>query len=189
LYSLRAFVATGNICGDIEFYGNAAIGAEDAELKEILESYRLDAGYVPQFNDVFVYAEILYRSRQYKAAAPIFEQALAMLGEENSHQMMRRVITDQAGTAYGISGDIPKARSIFESAIAKDPDYPMYYYNLACADAEEKKLEDAKVHLQKAFALKENMLPGETIPDPSKDDSFLPYRHDRDFWNFIESLH
>jgi hypothetical protein len=37
-----------------------------------------------------------------------------------------------------MSGDIPKARAIFEVASAKDPDYPRYYYNLACADAEEK---------------------------------------------------
>ena len=101
---------------------------------------------------------------------------------------MRRVATDQAGMAYGISGDTAKARSIFESAIAKDPNYPMYYYNLACADAQEKKLADARIHLQQAFARKGNMLPGEVFPDPSKDDSFLPYRNDKDFWKFVESL-
>jgi tetratricopeptide (TPR) repeat protein len=91
--------------------------------------------------------------------------------------------------AYGISGDTSKARSIFESAIARDPDYPMYYYNLACADAQEKKLGDARIHLQQAFARKTNMIPGETLPDPSKDDSFLPYQNEKDFWQFVESLH
>ncbi len=91
--------------------------------------------------------------------------------------------------SYGMSGDIPKARALFEAAIAKDPDYPMYYYNLACSDAEEKKLADARVHLQEAFARKGNMIPGEKLPDPTKDDSFLPYRNNKDFWKFLKDLH
>jgi hypothetical protein len=37
-----------------------------------------------------------------------------------------------------ISGDFKKARLIFEEGVAEDPIYPMYYYNLACADAGEK---------------------------------------------------
>src|SRR5260370_976808 len=100
-----------------------------------------------------------------------------------------RVTSDQAGMSYGMSGDIPKARAVFEVAIAKDPDYAMYYYNLACADAEEKKLADARVHLQEAFARKGNVIPGEKLPDPTKDDSFLPYRNNKDFWKFLEGLH
>ena len=118
--------------------------------------------------------QILYQHQMFKAAAPIFEQALVKLGDDNAQQTMRRVTTDQAGMSYGMSGDIPKARAIFEAASAKDPDYPMYYYNLACADAEEKNLADARFHLQQAFARKSNMLPGEKFPDPTKDDSFAP---------------
>jgi tetratricopeptide (TPR) repeat protein len=125
----------------------------------------------------------------YQAAAPIFEQALSKLGDNEAQQTMRRVTTDQAGMSYGMSGDIPKARVLFETAIAKDPDYAMYYYNLACADAEEKKLADARVHLQEAFARKGNVIPGEKLPDPTKDDSFLRYRNNKDFWKFLEGLH
>jgi hypothetical protein len=33
------------------------------------------------------------------------------------------------------------------------------------------------------------MIPGEKFPDPTKDDSFLPYQGDKDFWNFLEGLH
>ena len=43
---------------------------------------------------------------------------------------MKRVVTDQAGMAYGMSGDLQKARSIFEKAIAEDPVYPLYYYRI-----------------------------------------------------------
>jgi tetratricopeptide (TPR) repeat protein len=144
--------------------------------------------YAPQFNDVFVYAQILYRRSEFKAAASILEQALSMVRDGKDQEAARRIVTDQAGMAYGISGDIPKARAIFEAAIVKDPDYPLYYYNLACADAEEGKLQDARSHLQQAFARKTNLIHGEAIPDPTKDDSFLPYRGNKDFWAFIDSL-
>jgi hypothetical protein len=65
----------------------------------------------------------------------------------------------------------------------------MYYYNLACADAEKKKLTDARTRLQQAFARKANVISGGSIPNPTKDDSFLPYRDDKEFWTFLESLH
>jgi hypothetical protein len=188
-YNVRGFVATGDICGDLEFYSETSISADDPDLRKILESYRLDPSYAPQFKDIVMYAQILYKHQMYKAAAPVFEQALTKLGEDNAQQTMRRVTTDQAGMSYGMSGDIPKARAIFEAAIAKDPDYPMYYYNLACADAEEKNLASARSHLQDAFARKANMIPGENMPDPTKDDSFIPYKNDKDFWVFVEALH
>lgn len=196
VYSVRAFVATGDICGDLEVYSNSPITADDDVLKKIFASYRLDENYSPQFNDVFLYAQILYQARMYKAAGPVFEAALVKLKDAPgaAAKIMRdtktatRVVTDQAGMAYGMSGDIQKARSLFEKAIVEDPDYPMYYYNLACADAEEKNLSGARSHLQQAFARKANVIDGEAMPDPTRDDSFLPYRNNREFWTFLQSL-
>ena len=140
-----------------------------------------------------LYAKLLYDEQKYNAAAPIFEAALSKINDNDAGpfrnaRTTRRVITDQAGMSYGISGDIAKARTIFEKAIAEDPDYPLYYYNLACADADEKKLADARRHLQQAFARKANVISGESMPDPTKDDSFLPYRNNKEFWTFLESL-
>jgi tetratricopeptide (TPR) repeat protein len=195
-YMVRGFVATGDICGDLEIYSDSPITAEDTNVAKIFSSYRLDENYSPKFGDVFLYAQVLYRASMYKAAAPVFEAALVKLKDDpdSAAGMMRdaktatRVVTDQAGMAYGMSGDLRKARSLFESAIAGDPDYPMYYYNLACADAEEKNLEGARKHLQQAFARKANVVSGEAMPDPTKDDSFLPYRDNKEFWVFLESL-
>lgn len=189
VYSVRGFLAQGDLCGDLEIYGNDVSVISDPDLKKIWGSYRLDPQYVPQFDDVFVYAQTLYQNHLYEAAAPMFEQALTKLTDSKDQLTWRRVATDQAGMAYGMSGNVPKARAVFDAAVARDPDYPMNYYNLACADAEEKKLPDARAHLQQAFARKANMIQGETIPDPTKDDSFLPYRNDKEFWAFLESLH
>jgi len=189
-YMTRGFVAIGDMCGDLEFYSDTPIVVDDADMTKIFASYRLEPQYVPGFGDSFLYAQILYQHRMYKAAGPLFEQALTKLPDSGraDSKTMKRVVTDQAGMAYGISGDAAKARTIFEAAIATDPDYPIYYYHLACADAEENKLADAKTHLQQAFARKANVLPGEAMPDPTTDDSFLPHRDNEEFWKFIQGL-
>jgi tetratricopeptide (TPR) repeat protein len=194
--SVRGFVATGDLCGDLEVYSDTPITADDAVVQKIFASYRLDKDYSPQFDSVLLYAQTLYKNRMYKAAAPIFEVALAKLKENpdmaarmlKDTKTAKRVVTDQAGMAYGMSGDITKARSVFESAMAEDPDYPLNYYNLACADAEENNLTDAQTDLQQAFARKANVISGEAMPDPTKDDSFLPYRDNKEFWAFLQSL-
>jgi tetratricopeptide (TPR) repeat protein len=190
-YMVRAFTATGDLCGDLEFYSDTPLSADDPLLKNILASYRLDKSYVPDYRGVFLYAQVLYNHQMYAAAAPRFELALAKLREhpEGDMKTMTRVLTDQAGMSYGISGNISKSRALLEKAIAEDPDYPMYYYNLACSDAEEKNFTAARDHLQKAFDRRMNVLSGEAMPDPTKDDSFLPYRSNKGFWTFLESLH
>jgi tetratricopeptide (TPR) repeat protein len=191
-YSVRGFVATGDICGDLEFYSGSPISDDDADLKKALHSFALDPGYTPRFADVTVYAEVLYKSQAYKAAAPIFEKALAMVPDDGapykSAKIARRITRDQAGMSYGITGDLAKSRAIFEKGIVEDPEYPMYYYNLACAEAGEKKLPEARVRLKQAFDRKANVNPGESMPDPLNDDSFLPYQSDKSFWQFLEGL-
>jgi hypothetical protein len=74
-------VATGDICGDLEIYSDTAISAEDPDISKIFKTFRLDPNYVAQFKDVFIYAQILYHRQMYKAAAPIFQQALSKLDE------------------------------------------------------------------------------------------------------------
>ncbi len=191
-YEVRGFIANGDLCGDLEFYSPKPIHASDASLADVFSSYRLDPAYEPGFGDIFLYASILYEHQNYRAAAPIFEKALAMVPADGSPfpsaKTARRVTTDQAGMSYGMSGNLQKSRALFQAGIATDPDYPMYYYNLACADAEEKKLGDARLHLKQAFARKSNVIAGETMPNPAEDDSFLPYRSDKEFWSFIEHL-
>jgi len=190
MYVARGFVASADVCGDLEFYSDSPISANDAVLKKVFSSYQLDEKHAPTFNDIFIYAQILYKEQQFKAAAPMFERAVTMLkvSHEKGQTTRIRVLTDQEGMAYGMSGDIRKARSIFENGIAEDPDYPLYYYNLACADAEEKDLAGAQKHLRAAFDRKANVIKGEEMPDPTTDNSFTPYRQNKQFWSFLESL-
>jgi len=191
-YTVRGFVATGELCGDLEFDSAKPISAEDADLKAIFASCQLDPLYAPQFRDVLLYAQVLYENQSYPASAAMLQKALTMIPADGapfgSVKAAKRVVTDQAGMAYGLAGDLAQARAILALGITEDPDYPMYYYNLACADAAEKKLPEAQRHLQQAFERKKNLNPGETMPDPSTDDSFTPYRNNQPFWTFVVSL-
>ena len=100
--------------------------------------------------------------------------------------MWRRVVVDQLAMSYGMAGDLKRSRAINETAIAKDPDYPLYYYNLACADAEEGNATSAREHLKEAFDRRANTLPNE--PDPATDDSFLKLKGDKQFWSFVQDI-
>jgi tetratricopeptide (TPR) repeat protein len=190
-HNVRAFIATGDICGDLEFYSRSPLSEDDSELNKIIASFRFNPNYVPQVNDVVTYGQMLYRREMFKDAAPLLEQAIAMLkaSDPTPDKTALRVLTDNAGMAWGISGNLAKARAVFDDAIQNDPDYPLNYYNLACADAEEGKLADARTHLTQAFARKANVIPGEKLPDPTTDDSFLPYKSNKEFWSFLQGLH
>lgn len=69
-YVVRGFVASGDVCGDLEFYGNTIVNANGPALKQIFETYQLDTEFVPQFKDVFMYGEILTSTKCIKLLHP-----------------------------------------------------------------------------------------------------------------------
>ena len=85
-----------------------------------------------------------------------------------------------AGTKRGGPGNSPRAVPCFLRHIRSD------YYNLACADAEEKKLDDASGTYSRRFERKANVNPGERLPQPAADDSILRHRGNRA--SFVEKL-
>jgi hypothetical protein len=174
---VRAFVAKGDLCSDIEFSSRQEVTADVPDIKAILASVTFDPDAKASFREVFAYA-----------TAPIYEQSLSLLPSDEAATKWRRISTDQAVMAYGMSGDIAKSRSLLATAIRLDPQYPVNYYNLACADAEEGDVSGARLHLQQSFARRENVIPGESLPDPTQDDSIRKLRNDKSFWLFVESL-
>jgi tetratricopeptide (TPR) repeat protein len=99
-----------------------------------------------------------------------------------------RVLVDNLGMAYGITGDLKHAEETFDYGLSKDPNYPMFYYNLACVNAERNDMDKTIDYLKKAFALKANAIPGEGMPDPRQDDSFQRFMSDDRFRKFVDSL-
>ena len=138
---------------------------------------------------VFYLAQMLFREERYAGAAVFFQKARGL--EKAGKQLTTiqdRVLTDQLVMSYGISGDLKNARELLREAIAKDPEYPLNYYNLAGADAEEGHKTEALANIQRAFDRKANVISGEKIPDPNADSSFQKYSNDPDFIALMKKL-
>jgi hypothetical protein len=101
---------------------------------------------------------------------------------------MWRVLVDNLGMAYGITGDLQRSEDTFNYGLSKDPNYPMFYYNLACVNAERDDMDKTMDYLKKAFALKANVIPGEIMPDPRQDDSFQRFMSNDRFRKLVDSL-
>lgn len=186
-FYVRAFAASGDLCGDVLFSSANAISPRTPVVREALATVRFDPEAKADFEGVFHYARLVFEDGMPDEAAPIYEKSIA-LAPEGENGKWRRVATDQAVTAYGIAGNWAKVRALLQQAIAADPAYALNYYNLACADAEAGKAADAKTHLEEAFDRRANTLPGEPLPDPTQDASLLKLRGDAAFWSFVEGL-
>jgi tetratricopeptide (TPR) repeat protein len=193
--SLRAFVASGDLCGDLHFSaGDVKPGDEEAyrltmeTAKQTLLTLRFDPTAKPAFKDAFAYATAEYLKRQYPGAAAAYRSALALVNQSDDPVKFRRVVTDQLSMSLGISGDLKASREVNEAAIKNDPEYPLYYYNLACADAEAGDAGAARTHLQKAFDRRTHALEGQPFPDPTQDDSLQKLRKDQAFWHFAQQV-
>ena len=99
-----------------------------------------------------------------------------------------RVLVDNLGMAYGITGNLLRAKEIFEYGVSRDPTYPLFYYNLACTYAELDNLGMTKENLTRAFQYRRNMIAGEKMPDPRQDSSFQNFMQMEDFRKFLDDL-
>lgn len=141
-----------------------------------------------------VYAQVylgqtLFKQEKYAEAVGPYEKARALEngGKELSSDQ-HRILVDQLVMAYGVSGQLKKAHELLDEAIAQDPEYPLNYYNLACAFAEEGNKGKMLANLDLAFQRKDHVLKGEQMPDPRSDSSFQKYVRDDDFVKLIKAL-
>jgi predicted Zn-dependent protease len=141
-----------------------------------------------------IYAQVylgqtLFKEEKYADAIGPYERARTL---EKSAKVLssdqHRIVTDQLVMAYGISGQLKKAHELLDDAIPQDPEYPLNYYNLACAYAEEGNKGKMLANLNLAFQHKEHVLKGEQMPDPRSDSSFQRYVQDDDFVKLMRAL-
>lgn len=189
--AVRAFVASGELCGDLDFTLHKQITKQIVpmqQVKDILTTLRFDPQAKPTFREAFAYATVEWDKQQIKGAASAYQAALNLVDTSDDPLKWRRVTTDQLSMALGMSGDLARSRAVNQNAIEKDPTYPLYYFNLACADAEAGNATAARTHLQQSFDRRSNTLAGEKFPDPAADDSIQKLKNDKPFWAFVESL-
>jgi tetratricopeptide (TPR) repeat protein len=168
--------------------GQAAYLEKDYRKSE--KYFRALTKSVPEFGFAHLYlGHSLFYQEKYPESIPEYEKALALGGiSEKTKLRDERILNDQLGMAYGLSGRLEDAKRHFESAIKKDPEYPFYYYSLACSEAELGDLDAALTNLKLAFERKANFLPGESYPNPREDDSFKKYLADPKFEETMKQI-
>lgn len=130
-----------------------------------------------------------FRSGNYAAAIGPYQKALDL--EKSGTKLditWFRVLIDNLGMAYGITGKLEEAKKVFEYGISKDKDYPLFYYNMACTYAEMENEDQAIVYLREAFKRKDNMIKGEKFPDPATDSSFKRFMGSKKFTTALAEM-
>lgn len=127
--------------------------------------------------------------KRYEEEIGPYERALSIERPPNVLTLTeRRVVTDHLVYAYYSTGKSQKAEGLLRAAIKRDPDYPLYYYNLAGLQAERSELDNAIANLRLAFHKREHMLEGESFPDPRQDPSFKRYLSNPQFQKLVREM-
>jgi tetratricopeptide (TPR) repeat protein len=132
---------------------------------------------------------VFYLKHDFKKAISPYQKALDLEKQERAlEKNFWRVLVDNLGMAYGITGDLKRAKEVFEYGLTKDNAYPLFHYNLACTYAEMGDEDKAIEYLKSAFKYKENMIEGEQMPDPASDDSFQRFMKDEKFLRVLREI-
>lgn len=174
--NLRVLLPT---IGTLLLLASPAIGQDTSDLKK----------GDPETRNLMEQGSRFFLDRDFKRAIPPYQKALDREKENRTlGEALWRVLVDNLGMAYGISGDLKKAKETFEYGLSKDPKYPMFHYNMACTYAEMKDIDKTIFFLQQAFQYKQNMIKGERFPDPWTDDSFQRFMNNEKFVNALKEL-
>lgn len=129
-------------------------------------------------------------SQNYRESIAPYQQALDI--EKITPTLDKKlwyVLVDNLAMAYGITNDFANSQKVIEYGISKDPNYPFFYYNLACIAGEKGDVRNAKANLKLAYDRRANALPGESLPDARTDDSFQKLMQDKSFQQFADALY
>ena len=85
------------------------------------------------------------------------------------------------GIAYSFCGRLNEAREIFESALLKDPEYPLFHYNLACVFALQNKPSVMLEQLKLAKQFRSNLEPDVPLSNPANNSSFKRFLENPEF--------
>ncbi len=187
--NLFGYVVSGNLAIDFHISKVAFTPDDQKYLDTLLSGISLVENYEPDSKTEYGYGSAFYLEKNWKRAAAHYAKALET--ERKTRTLPTgewRVLVDNLGMAYAFTGDLGKAKATFEYGVQEDGTYPMFHYNLACYYGETNDLDRVLEQLRVAFQYRNNGIPGEGMPDPSKDDSFKRYLKDPRFQALSKEL-
>lgn len=196
--NLHAYLGVRDLCAEIHL-SKVLFKPEDQKLfEELLGTVKLspdDSPAAPSEDaknrlPYFRQGSRLFQEKNYPAAAEQYQKALDL--EKLSPTLSKdlfRVLIDNLGMAYGLSGDLEKSKATLEYGLTQDSEYPMFYYNLACGYAEAGKMRESLAQLRLAYKYRANMIAGEgDVPDPLKDSSFREFVNNAEFVKAVREM-
>ncbi|MEI6349371.1 MAG: hypothetical protein WCP69_15610 [Bacteroidota bacterium] len=186
-HSINAYMSYGGYWIDIHI-SKVAYKTIDKEIfDKVLNSIKIESPKVINISEQFLYGAQNYMAQNYKATIEAYEPIIETQKEKITiDKTIWVVVVDNLGMSYGISGDFENCKRIFEYGMKFYPEYPMFYFNMACMYAEMSDIDNALVKLQLAIDRKNNMIKGEEFPNPRKDSSFSKYLNDKKFKEFLK---
>lgn len=187
--NVNAYLVEGDYWIDVHLSKSSYQAGTSDPMASTLKSVRINRSYTPTVLDRIAFGDMFFRQKDYGKAALHYEKALDLEQKNPTlHRTRWIILVDQLGMSYGISGELANSERLYKWAITKEPEYPMFYYNLACAFAEMGKPDEALRNLRMANKFKNNMIPGETLPDPRTDSSFRECLNDKQFKAELDTM-
>ena len=187
--NLNACLARDGYRIDIHLSKISSNTGEEGLLQNILGTVKINDAYTPTAFDLFQFGNLSFFRKDFQGAIPYYLKALEL--DKHRKNLGRErwiVLVDQLGMSYGFSGDLINARETYEWAITQEPEYPMFFFNLACTYAEMDQMGEAIRNLRLAYKYKGNKLPGENLPDPKSDPSLKKYLNNKTFIAEIQKI-
>jgi tetratricopeptide (TPR) repeat protein len=195
--SLHAYFGANDLCAEIHLSKDQFVPEDEKAFEEILSTVRLlpdETGHLEgiaaeEKKRYLAEGSRSYLEHNYKSAAEHYQKALDL--EKRDRTLNRdvfRVLVDNLGMSYGLTKKYPMAKETFEYGISQDPEYPLFYYLMACTYGEQGRMNESIEQLSLAFKYKANVIPGESLPDPLKDDSFRKFSYDKRFVDAVRDM-
>ena len=187
--SCNMFYSRNDIWVDIHFTFNDYLDKDSAQFENFKTNFRVINDFSENIAECFVLGMEFYMKGNYTESIPYYEQAFK--ADKVRHKLEKKmsiILIDNLGMAYGVTGRMDKAKTIFEYGIETYSEEPCFYYNLACCYAELDDKAKAIDNLQLAKKYRENSIDIPKFSDPSKDSSFEKLMKDEEFINAVKEF-
>ena len=166
------------------------VAADEQLFSDVLRSMHLDT-VQRSSKELVEQGSRFYLQHDYKGAIGPYSHALELeKANPELEKSLWYVLVDNLGMSYGITGDLQKAKETFEYGVSKDflrTLLPLQLGMHLCRNGRRRRSRELSE--ESLFEYKANFLPGESMPDPRKDDSFKKLmKNNKEFRELTDTL-
>ena len=185
-----AFTVIDDVWIHAHLSGNRYHSSKAGAWERYLSGIQIVRDYSPDSWANLEYGTHYWIKEQFDSAAKYYGNALELEKRQRSlSDTFYIYIIDQYGMSLGIGGEHEKALRIFRFGLEEIPNYPSFYYNIACAHAEMGNIDSVLTNLEKFYDYRGNFYGWEQSPDPFEDESFRSLWRKKKFRDLVNRRH